>query len=308
MALKVAVLVPCYNEEASVGMVVREFKHHLPDAKIYVYDNNSTDNTAEKAREAGAIVRREVLQGKGNVVRRMFADISAEIYILVDGDATYDASCAPAMIDMLIQDQLDMVTGVRCAFAQESYRSGHRFGNWMFSTLISRIFGDRITDLLSGYRVFSRRFVKSFPVLSNSFEIETEFTVHALELKMPLGEMKTPYGARPPGSVSKLSTFRDGFKILWLVFTLVKNERPLPLFGGCAIVIFIFSVILCIPLLLTYFETGLVPRLPTAILVVGLLITGTLSFFSGIILDNVTRGRQELKRLQYLSQPGPKDF
>lgn len=298
---RIAVLVPCYNEENTIEKVVTDFQKYLPTASIYVYDNNSSDRTVQIARAAGAVVRRESLQGKGNVVRRMFADIDADIYLMVDGDATYDAASAPEMVEKLMAEQLDMVTGVRKADAQEAYRAGHRFGNWMFSTFIAKIFGDRISDLLSGYRVFSRRFVKSFPALSGAFEIETELTVHALELRMPLGEVETPYGARPQGSTSKLSTYRDGFRILRTILTLIKNERPMPLFGGGGLAMVCLGIALSIPLFITYFETGLVPRLPTALVVVGLCIVGVLSVFTGIIVDSNTRGRQEFKRLRYLS-------
>jgi len=304
--LKLAVLVPCYNEEATVAHVVQAFKAHLPKADIYVYDNNSQDATIAAAREAGAIVRCETLQGKGNVVRRMFADIDADVYVMVDGDATYDAASAPVMIERMVSGRLDMVTGVRRSNAKQAYRSGHRFGNWLFSTMVARIFGNRITDLLSGYRVLSRRFVKSFPALSGAFEIETELTVHALELRMPVGEMATPYHARPTGSTSKLSTYRDGMKILQTVFTLVKNERPLPFFGGFGIFIILAGALMAIPLVVTYLETGLVPRFPTAFLIVGMGVVGILSVFTGIIIDSIARGRQELKRLRYLAyEPVP---
>jgi len=300
----IAVLVPCYNEAATIETVVHDFHRSLPDADVYVYDNNSSDGTASVAAAAGAIVRREPLQGKGNVVRRMFADIDADIYVMVDGDATYDAASAPKMIDRMLAEHLDMVTGVRRGEEKAAFRRGHRFGNWMFSTLITVIFGDRVGDLLSGYRVFSRRFVKSFPALSGAFEIETELTVHALELRMPLGDVDTPYGARPEGSVSKLSTVKDGIRILSTVLELVKNERPLPLFGGLGAAMMLLALILGLPLVLTFLETGLVPRVPTAIIVVGLSTIGIGSLFTGIVMDSVTRGRQELKRLSYLAH-GP---
>ena len=298
---RVAVLVPCYNEAPTVGKVVHDFRAALPDSDIYVYDNNSTDATREKAREAGAIVRTEILQGKGNVVRRMFADIEADIYVMVDGDATYEAASATLMINQMINEKLDMVTGVRESSLQEAYRAGHRSGNRMFSLLVAKIFGDRVSDLFSGYRVLSRRFVKSFPALSGQFEIETELTVHALELKMPIGEVRTTYGARPAGSFSKLSTYSDGFKILLTVIKLVKNERPLPLFGVLGIVLLLASLLLSIPLFSTYFETGTVPRFPTAILLVGMTVIGVFSIFAGIIIDSVARGRREIKRLFYLT-------
>lgn len=301
--VSVAVLIPCFNEGLTIAKVVREFRAALPHATVYVYDNNSSDNTAQEAEEAGAVVRRESLQGKGHVVQRMFADVYADVYVMVDGDATYDPDSAPAMIRRLIDGQLDMVTGVRRADAQEAYRAGHRFGNRLFSSLIARIFGDRVSDLLSGYRVLSLRFVKSFPALSGSFEIETELTVHALELGMPVSELETPYGARPQGSASKLSTYSDGLRILMTVLTLVKNERPLPLFGAISIVSFTTGLILAIPIFSTYLATGLVPRFPTAMLSLGLTIISILSLFAGVILDSVTRGRREIKRLHYLAHP-----
>jgi glycosyltransferase involved in cell wall biosynthesis len=298
---KVAVLIPCYNEALTIAKVVDDFRRNLPGSDIYVYDNNSNDGTINVAKQAGAIVRSESLQGKGNVVRRMFADIEADVYVMVDGDATYDADSAALMIDKLVADKLDMVTGVRKSHIQEAYRAGHRMGNKLFSLLIAKIFGDRISDLLSGYRVFSRRFVKSFPALSGEFEIETELTVHALELRMPIAEVETPYGARPEGSVSKLSTYKDGVKILFTVLKLVKNERPLTLFGCLGLALFLISLLLAAPLLTTYLETGLVPRLPTALLVVGINIIGVFSIFSGIIIDSISNSRREMKRLFYLT-------
>ena len=304
-SLRLAVLVPCYNEEVAVATVVRDFRAALPHAAIYVYDNNSRDRTVEVARAAGAIVRGEPLQGKGNVVRRMFADIEADVYVLVDGDGTYHAPSAPAMVDMLVGERLDMVVGCRVDSEQAAYRAGHRLGNAVFTGSVARLFGNRFTDILSGYRVFSRRFVKSFPALAKGFEIETELTVHALELRMPIAEMNTPYGARPPGSQSKLSTFRDGFRIMLMMAALYKDERPLQcfsiVFGALAVV----SVLLAVPVIQTYMETGLVPRFPTAILATGIMLLGFLSLTCGFILDTVTHGRRELKRLSYLSIPGP---
>ncbi len=226
-AMRTAVLIPCYNEEAAIAQVVNDFRRVLPEAQIYVYDNNSKDRTTEVARQAGAIVRREPLQGKGHVVRRMFADIEADVYVLVDGDATYDAESAPRMIQKLLDEQLDMVNGARVTEIKEAYRAGHRFGNWMLTTMVATIFGNRFKDMLSGYRIFSRRYVKSFPALATGFETETELTVHALELRMPTDEVETPYKDRPVGSVSKLSTYRDGFRILWMIGVLVKEERPM---------------------------------------------------------------------------------
>jgi len=304
-SLRLAVLVPCYNEEVAVATVVRDFRAALPHAAIYVYDNNSRDRTVEVARAAGAIVRGEPLQGKGNVVRRMFADIEADVYVLVDGDATYHAASASTMVDRLVRERLDMVVGCRVDSEQAAYRAGHRLGNALFSGSVARLFGNRFTDILSGYRVFSRRFVKSFPALAKGFEIETELTVHALELRMPIAEMNTPYGARPPGSQSKLSTFRDGFRIMLMMAALYKDERPLQCFSIVFGVLAVVSLLLAVPVIQTYMETGLVPRFPTAILATGIMLLGFLSLTCGFILDTVTHGRRELKRLSYLSIPGP---
>jgi len=300
---EIAVLVPCYNEEAAIARVVEDFRAALPQAKIYVYDNNSRDKTVEVARAAGAIVRTERLQGKGNVVRRMFADIEADIYVLVDGDATYDAPSAPRMIAMLRNEQLDMVNGARTTQIQEAYRPGHRFGNWLLTSMVAWTFGNRFKDMLSGYRVMSRRYVKSFPALAAGFETETELTVHALELRMPTAEVETPYKDRPPGSVSKLSTFRDGFRILWTIIVLVKEERPMQFFGLLAILLALVSTGLIIPIVIDFFDTGLVPRLPTAVLSMGLMILSFLSLSCGLVLDTVTRGRREMKRMRYLNVP-----
>ncbi|MDG5495206.1 glycosyltransferase family 2 protein [Niveispirillum sp. BGYR6] len=305
-APRIAVLVPCYNEEASIAAVIRDFKAALPTATIYVYDNNSKDRTSEIARAAGAVVRREPLQGKGNVVRRMFADIEADVYVMVDGDDTYHAPSAPALVSKLLDDKLDMVNGARVT-DWETYRAGHRFGNIMLTTLVTMVFGKRTDDLLSGYRVFSRRFVKSFPVLAGGFEIETELVVHALEMSMPLGEVETPYKDRAPGSVSKLSTFRDGFRILWMIGKLIKEERPMQSFGIVSLLLALISIITAVPLFITYYETGLVPRFPTAVLATGLGLLSFLSLTCGLILDTVTRGRREMKRLRYLEIPAP-DF
>ena len=300
-APRVAVLVPCYNEASTVAGVVKAFQAVLPSATVYVYDNNSTDGTAEQAREAGAVVRRETLQGKGNVIRRMFADVDADIYVLVDGDGTYDAASAPKMIDRLLDDDLDMVNAARDATEGAAYRLGHRFGNQLLTGIVSRIFGNRLTDMLSGYRVFSRRFAKSFPGLAHGFEIETELTVHALELRLPIAEIRAPYGARPPGSLSKLGTIRDGIRVLWTILVLIKEERPLPFFSVIAAVLGLMSVLLTVPIFITFMETGLVPRFPTAILATGMMLLAFLSLACGLILDTVTRGRRELKRLHYLS-------
>jgi glycosyltransferase involved in cell wall biosynthesis len=301
----IAVLIPCFNEEAAVAQVVAEFRAALPAASIYVYDNNSTDRTAEVARAAGAIVRAERLQGKGNVVRRMFADIEADIYVLVDGDATYDAASAPKMVRALLDGPLDMVNGVRVTEVKEAYRPGHRFGNWFLTSCAAWIFGNRFTDMLSGYRVLSRRFVKSFPALSAGFETETELTVHALELRMPVAEIATPYRSRPPGSASKLSTFRDGLRILFMILRLLKEERPLSFYAAIASVLAALSIGLSIPVLVEFLRTGLVPRLPTAVLSTGLMLLACLSLASGLVLDTVTRGRREAKRMRYLAIPAP---
>jgi len=300
MMQRVAVLVPCYNEEAAIGQVVRDFATALPNAAIYVYDNNSKDRTVGVARAAGAMVRHEGRQGKGGVVRRMFADVDTDVYVLVDGDATYDAASAPAMIELLQSQSLDMVVGCRAQGAVEAYRPGHRFGNAMLTGFVSYLFGEQFTDILSGYRVFSRRFVKSFPALSEGFEIETELTVHALELNMPVAEIETPYGARPEGSTSKLSTYRDGFRILRLILSLYRHERPLQFFGILAAALAAISIALAMPIVLEWIRTGLVPRFPTAILSTGIMILAFLSVTAGLVLETVTRGRQETKRLIYL--------
>ena len=300
---RIAVLVPCYNEEAAVAAVVKGFRQALPAAQIYVYDNNSKDRTADVAREAGAEVRSERRQGKGHVVRRMFADIDADVYVLVDGDATYDAPSAPRMIEKLLAEHLDMVVGLRIDQEEAAYRRGHRTGNWMLTSFLSSVFGQAFKDILSGYRVFSRRFVKSFPVLSDGFEIETELTVHALELAMPVAEVETPYYARPEGSFSKLNTWGDGFRILRTILKLYRTEKPLRFFTAIGAFLALVSIGLAIPILVVYLETGLVPRLPTAVLSTGLMIVAVLSVSSGLVLDTVTRGRREMKLLAYLSQP-----
>ena len=304
-APRVAVLLPCYNEEAAIAQTVAGFRAALPDATIYVYDNNSRDRTVEVARGAGAVVRSERQQGKGNVVRRMFADIDADVYVMADGDLTYDPKSAPEMVRMLVQDELDMVVGTRQHVAAEAYRGGHVLGNKLFTGLLSKLFGRSFTDIFSGYRVFSRRFVKSFPVLSAGFEIETEISVHALELRMPVGEIVTAYGARLEGSESKLSTYGDGWRILKTIVTLYRIERPVLFYGSCAALLLLLALALSVPLVVTYIDTGLVPRFPTAILVTGMVIVAVLSFFAGLILDTVTRGRRELRRLFYLSYSAP---
>jgi glycosyl transferase family 2 len=304
-ARKIAVLVPCYNEERSVGKVIDDFRTALPAAAIFVYDNNSTDRTADVARAAGAEVVREVRQGKGFVVRRMFADVDADIYVLVDGDATYDAPSARRMIAQLIEKQLDMVVGARVDHDAAAYRAGHRAGNRLLTGFVGRMFNSRLNDMLSGYRVLSRRFVKSFPVLSGGFEIETELTVHALVLGLAVEETGTPYYARPQGSQSKLNTWRDGFRILLTIGNLYRAEHPLPFFSAIGLALALISIGLAIPVVTTFLETGLVPRLPTAVLSTGLMLLAFLSAAVGLILDTVTRGRRELKLLAYLSHDLP---
>jgi glycosyltransferase involved in cell wall biosynthesis len=299
---RIAVLVPCFNEETAVASVIADFRKALPSAEIFIYDNNSSDRTAAVAREAGASVRNERRQGKGHVVRRMFADVDADIYVLVDGDATYDAASAPHMIETLRSDHLDMVVGLRVDQTQAAYRLGHRTGNRLLTGFLSAVFGQAFKDILSGYRVFSRRFVKSFPVLSDGFEIETELSVHALELALPVAELETPYYARPEGSVSKLNTWRDGVRILGTILKLYRSEKPLRFFTAIGAFLTIVSVGLALPILVTYLEEGLVPRLPTAVLSMGLMILAVLSVSSGLVLDTVTRGRREMKLLAYLSQ------
>jgi glycosyltransferase involved in cell wall biosynthesis len=302
---RIAILLPCFNEEAAIAQTVAGFRAALPTAAIYVYDNNSRDRTVEVARASGAVVRRETQQGKGNVVRRMFADIDADVYVMADGDLTYDPLAAPAMVELLIRDQLDMVVGTRQHEAVEAYRGGHVLGNKLFTGLLASLFGRSFSDIFSGYRVFSRRFVKSFPVLSSGFEIETEISVHALELRMPVGEQITLYGARPEGSASKLSTFRDGWRILKTIVVLYRIERPLLFFGTFGGALLLVALLLGLPLARTYLMTGLVPRLPTAVLVTGMTIIAVLCFFAGLILDTVTRGRREMRRLAYLAHPAP---
>jgi glycosyltransferase involved in cell wall biosynthesis len=305
--LRLAVLIPCYNEESAIAQVVAGFRAALPAAEVYVYDNNSTDRTSEVARAAGALVRRELHQGKGHVVRRMFADVDADIYVLVDGDATYDAPSARAMVARLIEDRLDMVVAARVDQEQAAYRLGHRFGNHVLSDSVASVFGKSFTDMLSGYRVLSRRFVKSFPVLSGGFEIETELTVHALNLGLPVAEVSTPYYARPQGSVSKLHTWRDGIRILWTVVRLYKSERPLRFFGIIGLILALAAIVLATPIFITYIQQGTVPRLPTAVLATGLMLLAFLCMTCGLILGTVTRGRREVKLLAYLAQNAPQE-
>ena len=303
---KIAVLLPCFNEEAAIGATVAGFRAALPEAMVYVYDNNSRDRTREVAAAAGAVVRSEKQQGKGHVVRRMFADIDADVYIMADGDLTYDPAAAPSMVAMLLAEQLDMVVGTRRHEGKDAYRGGHVLGNKVFTGLLAGLFGRSFSDIFSGYRVFSRRFVKSFPVLSQGFEIETEMSVHALELRMPVGEVETTYAARPEGSHSKLSTFGDGWRILRTIATLYRVERPALFYGTIGALLMIAALLLALPLVETYLDTGLVPRVPTAILVTGMVIVAVLCIFTGLILDTVTRGRREIRRLSYLSLDAPR--
>jgi glycosyltransferase involved in cell wall biosynthesis len=302
---KIAVTIPCFNEGHSIAEVVRGFKSALPSARIYVFDNNSTDDTVVVASAAGALIRRETLQGKGHVVRRMFADVDADAYVMVDGDSTYDPGYAAYMLNRLFEERLDMVVGTRVASNVAAYPPGHRFGNRMLTFAVANLFGERFSDMLSGYRVFSRRFVKSFPVMSSGFEIETELTIHALELQLPVAEVATPYRIRVTGSTSKLRTYVDGLRIVRMIVVLYKNERPFRFFSAIAGVFVAVALALGVPLVMTFIKTGLVPRQPTAILATGLVLLSALSFVSGLILDTVTRGRREMRRLAYLAVPPP---
>lgn len=302
---KIAVLIPCYNEELSIGKVVRDFRMHLPEADVYVYNNNSSDRTSEVAQEAGATVRDEYFQGKGNVVRRMFADIEADTYVLVDGDETYDVASVPALLKRYLTKRVDTVIGARIATAEAAYRMGHRLGNRLFSLLAGYIFGHQVKDIFSGYRVFSRRFVKSFPALSSGFEIETELTIHALELRMAIAEIDTCYYPRPTGSTSKLRTYRDGWRILVTIVNLVKEERPLQFFFSMFVGLALAGLLLGTPIVITFMGTGEVVRYGTAVLSTGFILLAFLSLVCGLILDTVTRGRREMKRMQYLVIPGP---
>lgn len=302
---KIAVIVPCYNEAQAVYKVVSDFRKILPAADIYVFDNNSTDETAAVANEAGALVRHVGYKGKGNVVRRMFADVDADIYVMVDGDDTYEAAAAPKMIEHLLNDNLDIVVGTRVENGDEkTYRPGHRFGNKMLTGTVSKIFKGSFSDMLSGYRVFSRRYAKSFPSHSHGFEIETELTIHALELRMRIGEVQTAYGERPEGSVSKLSTYRDGIKILRTIIQLYAYERPLFFYTMIALFMATISFILGVPLIDEYLQTGLVPRFPTAIAAASVMVMGMLSLICGVISHLITVSRRETKYLAYLSISG----
>lgn len=303
MNSKIAVLLPCYNEEKAIEKVVRDFKRYLPEAEIYVYDNNSTDQTAEIAKKAGAIVRHEPMQGKGNVVRRMFADVDADIYVMSDGDETYDIKRAPELINLLKENQLDMVVGARKEREEECYRAGHRFGNVMLTKLVQAFFKHKLKDMLSGYRVFSKRFVKTFPAQSMGFEIETELTVYALSAKLPIEEVETDYFARPEGSFSKLSTYKDGIRILRTIVMLVKEERPLLFFSLIASFFFVFALMLSVPIVAEYIKSGLVPRLPTAVLIMGIVICSVVCMLVGFILDSIANAKKEARRQAYLRYP-----
>lgn len=297
----IAVLLPCYNEGLVIKSVVESFRQVLPEATIYVYDNRSTDNTSEQALMAGAVVRREMWPGKGNVVRRMFSDVDADVYIMADGDGTYDSVMAPQMIQKLVDDHLDMVVGTRAGIYDNAHRAGHGFGNQLFNWVYQSLFGTLFTDIFSGYRVFSRRYVKSFPAVSSGFEIETEMSVHASQLKLPIAEIPTKYGKRVEGSVSKLRTFRDAFRILFTFLILFKEIRPARFFGIISIALIVLALGIATPVFLTYIETGLVPRFPTAILATGLMLLAAISAVSGLILDSVARSRLEQKRMWYMA-------
>ncbi len=301
--LRIAIVLPCYNEAATIAKVVEDFRAAIPAAAVYVYDNNSTDGTADIARRAGAVVRRETRQGKGNVVRRMFADVEADIYVMADGDGTYDASAAPVLVELLVKNSVDMVVGTRADVTEDAGRSGHAFGNRLFNSLYQRLFGRDFTDIFSGYRVFSRRFVKSFPAVSSGFEIETEMSVHASQLGIPTLERPTQYGVRPQDSHSKLRTFRDGFRILGMFMMLLKETRPAAFFGGVGAGLILAAMALSAPLLSTYLETGLVPRFPTAILATGMVVVASVSAVCGLILDSLARARIEQKRSVFLAYP-----
>jgi glycosyltransferase involved in cell wall biosynthesis len=303
---RIAVLIPCYNEAQTIARVVKDFRSSLPQAAIYVYDNNSSDGTAEIARAAGAVVRKEIRQGKGYVVRRMFADIDADVYLLVDGDATYEAAAAPRLVQELLAGPYDKVNGARVETSQAAYRSGHALGNKLLSGLVALVFGAQLRDMLSGYKAFSRRFVKTFPSMSSGFEIETELLIHSLEIDAPTSEIETAYRERPPGSFSKLSTYKDGVRILWLIVELVRDLMPLHFFSAAAALLAITSLALGVPIVNNFVETGLVPRLPTAVLSLGLMLLAFMALFAGLTLDSVARGRRETKLLAYLGYAAPR--
>jgi glycosyltransferase involved in cell wall biosynthesis len=300
---RIAAIVPCYNEAASIASVVRDLHAAVPGIAVYVYDNNSTDGTAELAEEAGAIVRREATKGKGNVVRRAFADTDADIYVLIDGDDTYDASRTAELVDLLREGPYDQITGVREQVTETAYRRGHALGNRMFNKLVGALFGTPVNDMLSGYRVFSRRFVKSFPALSREFEVETELTVHAMNMRVPQTETAVGFKDRQEDSESKLRTYHDGSRILWLIMELTRHERPLLYHGLLGLALFLVGLLLGLPVIAEYAETGLVPRLPTAVLAASLMILALLMLVTGLILDGLRRSRRESARLSYLTIP-----
>ncbi len=305
---RIAVILPCYNEETTIANVVKDFKKYLPEAVVYVYDNNSSDKSVEKALKAGAVVRKEYRQGKGYVVCRMFADIDADIYVMADADCTYDASAAPRMVEKLVKENLDLVNGVRISEEKEAYRFGHRFGNWLFKKIVALIFKCQVADMLSGYRVFSRRYVKSFPWLCKGFDVESKLTIHAIEMDIPMAEVETKYFSRPEDSASKLSTYRDGIRILSAIILMMKEERSFLFFTLIATFFLMLAIVLGIPIIMEYYETGMVRRIPTAILIVGFLTCSLLSFVCGLILDTVARGHKENRRLAYLSYKAPEDI
>lgn len=306
--MRIAVLLPCYNEESAIRKVIEDFRTVLPDAQIYVYDNNSTDKTTQVAKECGAITGFEARKGKGNVVRRMFADIDADIYLMADGDGTYDADIAPDLIKKLTQENLDMVVGTRVhEDHKDVYRPGHRFGNRLLTDTVKYIFGQGLTDMLSGYRAFSRRFVKTFPSNASGFEIETELTIHALHMRLPCGEVPSRYFVRAEGTESKLSTYRDGILILRFIMFLFQDAKPMAFFGIISSLLALLSLIIGIPVILEFFETGLVPRFPSAVLSTGLMLSALLSGACGLIMENVSRGRKDTNRLFYLAHPAPGD-
>ncbi len=305
--MRLAIMLPCYQEEVAIAQTVADFARARPDAVIYVYDNNSTDRTAERAAAAGAVVRRETRQGKGSVMRRMFADIEADVYVMADGDGTYDASRVDELIGLVVDEKCDMVVAARVPREAGAMRTGHAFGNALFNRIADWLFGSEFKDIFSGYRAFSRRFVKSLPITTDGFEIETELTVHAIDLRVPVMEIPLPYGSRLAGSASKLRTGRDGLRILWALFLLAKEVRPFSFFAVWAGLLAAVSLVLAYPLLVTFLQTGLVPRLPTAVLATGIALLAFISLGCGIVLDSVSRGRHEMKRLRYLAIPAP-DF
>ncbi|MFT4234132.1 MAG: glycosyltransferase [Microbacterium sp.] len=299
----VAAIVPCYNEEFAIAKVVTDLKSAVPDIDVYVYDNNSSDRTAAVARNAGAIVRFEARRGKGNVIRRAFADVDADIYVMVDGDDTYDAGALPRMIETLRRGPYDHVLGVRKQQTETAYRPGHDLGNRAFSRLVGTVFGDDVSDMLSGYRVMSRRFVKSFPAASREFEIETELTVHVMSIRAPQTEVRVGFRDRPKGSESKLRTYHDGLRILSLVVQLIRHEKPALFYGIVGLIVIAAGLALGIPVFVEYAANGVVDRLPTAVAAVGCVILGALAITAGIVLKGVLQVRREQSRLIYLQYP-----